>query len=120
MAAKQAEAPLQSPMRLLDALFFLQEHEKAGTPRPSKARFLFISGMQDLGKGKLASARTKLAEALAEAEKEPAHKEEIAICKIGVGFLHAAAPGPERDLAKTRDLYVQVCSFFFQKKKIKI
>lgn len=84
----------------------MQEHEKLGTPRPSKARFLFISGFQDLSVGKFASARSKMDEALSEARKDPAHKEEVAICNIGVGFLHASAPGPQRDLGKAREMYV--------------
>eukprot|EP00727_Mastigamoeba_balamuthi_P008957 m51a1_g4684 hypothetical protein (233) ;mRNA; f:172075-173305 len=114
-APKPQEIPLQSPIRLLDALFILDDQAKGGTPMPSKARMLFVSGMQALSVGKIETARERLVEALEDVRRAvPLRKEEVAVCQLGVGYLDAVSPAATRDLAAAARMYSEAADMLEQ------
>jgi tetratricopeptide (TPR) repeat protein len=80
---------LTFPLALVDPLSVIQEAERGNTPRPSRARLAFVTGVSAIQKKQFENAFKQLTSAVAEAEKDKKDKETLAVTLSGLGFLCA-------------------------------
>ncbi|KAH3761578.1 hypothetical protein Pelo_6581 [Pelomyxa schiedti] len=98
-----SQCPISSPIRLLESLVVVSTEERLGTPQPSSASLLFVTGLHAVDAKNWPKAQETLTKAMVEAEKPFAPKTDLALALLGLGYMMASSPA--QDLTKALQAY---------------